>query len=221
MDINNEMKKYYHERAKEYDDWYLRNGSYDKGENLNQLWYSDLKILVEYAKNIKNHHILELAAGTGMWTQHLILNNSVLPTDSSSAMLDINKKRTGLDGMILDAFNIHSSSFSEYDSCFFGFWLSHITKELITPFFDGLIKCLSEKSRIIIFDSYFNKNELNCLNFENQIQQRVLKNGKVFNVYKKYYTKEELKEIGDIFFDSYKILNTPNYFYIFDGILKT
>jgi len=221
MDINSEMKKYYHERAQEYDDWYLRNGSYDKGKELNKLWFSDLNILKEYAENIENRDILELAAGTGMWTQYLMLKNSVLPTDSSSEMLNMNHKKTGLDGLILDAFNIPPSSFTGYNTCFFGFWLSHIDKEFVAPFYEGLIRGLSKKSRAIIFDSYFNKNELNCLNFENQIQQRVLKNGSVYNVYKKYYTKKELTELGDLFFDTYKIFTTPNYFYIFDGILKT
>jgi ubiquinone/menaquinone biosynthesis C-methylase UbiE len=220
MDIEDEMKIYYEKRAGEYEEWYLRKNRFDKGETLNRKWFHDLEELKVFALSIKNKNIIELAAGTGMWTQYLAKNNCVLPIDSSASMLKINQKRTGLEGIVGDIYDFQIDLKKEYDLCFFGFWLSHVPKEKITTFFIRLRSLLKSTARVIIFDSYLNPNELNCLSYKENIQIRALNSGETFNVYKKYYTKDELIEIAKPHFKSFKIQFTENYFYMFDGNLN-
>jgi len=219
-DIIEEMKEYYCERANEYDDWYNRKNNYDKGEELNTLWFENLEILKSYCLNIKEHSILELAAGTGKWTQYLKESNRITIVDFSDEMLKINVSRTGVSCLKKDIFDLVVDEPENYDMCFFGFWLSHVPEERLDDFFFSVRKSVSRGARVVIFDSYLNKNELNCLKFENNIQVRPLLDGKIFNVYKKYYTQSELEEKIGKYFSEFKIELTPHYFFIFDGILK-
>lgn len=216
-----DMKQYYKERASEYEEWYDRKNRYDKGEELNKLWFKNIELLKDYTLSIKGHSILELASGTGKWTQFLIKNNKVLAVDNSNEMLEINRARSGVEGIKQDIFSLSIDNPNNYDACFFGFWLSHVPENQLDEFFQTIKKSLAKNARVIIFDSYLNQTELNCLKYEDNVQDRALNNGKVFKVYKKYYTKEELENlIGNRYFKEYKITLTPEYFYIFDGILE-
>ncbi|MEZ4655378.1 MAG: hypothetical protein R3E12_17755, partial [Candidatus Eisenbacteria bacterium] len=37
--------EYYQARAGEYDQWFLREGRYDRGEELNQLWFEEVALV--------------------------------------------------------------------------------------------------------------------------------------------------------------------------------
>lgn len=221
MKLIEEMKLYYSERAREYDEWYLRKNQYDKGVEKNKLWFSDLNVLKEYAQSIQGHKIIELAAGTGMWTQFLAENNDVMPVDNSQEMLDCNFDRTGIVGKQVDIFETSWHREFESDLCFFGFWLSHIPPERLQKFWSIVKQLLIRNGRIVVFDSYLNRTELNCLSHENNVQVRVLNDGRQFRVYKKYYTKHELEQIANELFSEYKLIFTENYFYILDGSLHS
>ncbi len=220
-DLIKEMKEYYCRRAPEYDDWLLRRNAYDKGPTLNSLWSDDLALLWRCARSIRGHSILELSCGTGMWTQHLANHNSIFPTDSSSEMLDITEQRTGLRGIVVDNFDLQIENNREYDMCFFAFWLSHVPEDRVASFFTSVRRSVNPGSRLLIFDSYLNKSELNCLEHKKNVQIRALRNGEVFRVYKRYLTRPELENLGSRYCSSYRIDYTPNYFYMFDGNLKT
>jgi hypothetical protein len=40
-DILQEQVQYYRERASEYDEWFFRQGRYDRGEEHRQQWFSE------------------------------------------------------------------------------------------------------------------------------------------------------------------------------------
>ena len=61
---------YYRARAPEYDEWFYRHGRYDRGEAHTRQWESEAQQVRDQLHSVsKLNHILEMAPGTGIWTQ--------------------------------------------------------------------------------------------------------------------------------------------------------
>ena len=64
---------YYQARAGEYDEWFLRQGRYDRGPEINRQWFTEVeevrRALDAFAPG---GDVLELAGGTGLWTEQLL-----------------------------------------------------------------------------------------------------------------------------------------------------
>ena len=69
-DVLREQKRYYAERAPEYDDWWYRRGRYELDPDALARWQADVAeaetALEAFAPEGR---VLELAAGTGIWTR--------------------------------------------------------------------------------------------------------------------------------------------------------
>ena len=91
-----EQIEYYRARSNEYDEWFFRQGRYDRGAELNQLWFNDIETLRRAVDKFKpSGDILELACGTGIWTQFLVQYASrVTAVDASPEVMAVNKERT-------------------------------------------------------------------------------------------------------------------------------
>ena len=65
--------EYYRARSSEYDEWFLRTGRYDRGDEHRKQWFAEVTG-VHKALESSNPagNILELACGTGLWTKHLV-----------------------------------------------------------------------------------------------------------------------------------------------------
>ncbi|MFN8560734.1 MAG: class I SAM-dependent methyltransferase [Anaerolineae bacterium] len=71
-DILQQQIAYYRARSGEYDDWFYRLNRYDHGAELNRQWFDEAAV-VRRALHDLGHvgDALELACGTGIWTQEL------------------------------------------------------------------------------------------------------------------------------------------------------
>lgn len=98
-DLLQEQIAYYRARAGEYDQWFLRQGRYNRGAELNAHWFSEAEqVQVALDTFAPTGRVLELACGTGLWTQHLVrYADSVTALDASSEVLAINRARVGDD----------------------------------------------------------------------------------------------------------------------------
>src|SRR5262249_57808812 len=68
-----EQRVYYRERAPEYDDWWFRRGSYALDAEAEARWFADVRELEAALEAFGPHgDVLELAAGTGIWTRQLL-----------------------------------------------------------------------------------------------------------------------------------------------------
>lgn len=88
-DLLAEQANYYRQRAGEYEDWWFRRGRYDHGHEANARWFADaaeVQAVLERFDPAGN--VLELACGTGLWTQRLAPHAAtVTAIDGSPEML--------------------------------------------------------------------------------------------------------------------------------------
>jgi demethylmenaquinone methyltransferase/2-methoxy-6-polyprenyl-1,4-benzoquinol methylase len=125
------QRLYYDQRAPEYDDSYQRTRGHDRGEEANAGWRAEMAELGDAFDRVPlNGDILELAAGTGAWTERIVRRaRSLTVVDASPAMLDANRTRLGsaaaiVDYRIADLFGWRPER--RWDACVFGFWLCKV-----------------------------------------------------------------------------------------------
>ena len=147
-----EQLEYYRARAQEYDQWWLRQGRYDRGAALNAQWLADAGELTSALEAFRPAgHILELACGTGIWTERLLPFASQLTAlDGSPEMLAINAARLRSPKVrYIEADIFDWRSDERFDTVFFGFWLSHVPPERFAAFWETVRGCLAPGGRVV------------------------------------------------------------------------
>jgi SAM-dependent methyltransferase len=97
--------------------------------------------------------VLEIACGTGLWTQHLIPRARTLTAlDSSPEMIELARSRVGggVDFLVADIFEWEPPR--RYDSVFFGAWLSHVPTPRFAAFWELLAQSLAPGGRVLFVD---------------------------------------------------------------------
>ena len=86
-----ETKEYYRQRASQYSDWAHRTGPYEEGVEPEASWFDEAMILIEaLASSGLSGDVLEIASGTGVWTEEVVRNAaSVTALDSSPEILQL------------------------------------------------------------------------------------------------------------------------------------
>src|SRR5256884_9501728 len=121
-----EMKRYYQASASEYDAIFHRQGRYDQGPELNARWFAEWdEVFAQLHAFQRTGDVVELAAGTGTWTQQLLRSAStVTAVDASAEMLAINQAKVAsprVSYVLADLFCWQPERV--YDALFFGFWI--------------------------------------------------------------------------------------------------
>jgi ubiquinone/menaquinone biosynthesis C-methylase UbiE len=151
-----EQSRYYRERAGEYDDWWLRRGRYDHGPETNARWFSDATQAQDALDRFEPiGEVLELACGTGLWTERLVSRaDRVTAVDGSPEMLELCRARVGdehVSYVRADLFEWEPER--NYDVCFFSFWLSHVPDERFDAFWEKVKRALRPNGRVFFLDS--------------------------------------------------------------------
>ncbi len=152
--------EYYRARVPEYDDWFLRKGRYDRGEQNRRRWFAEAASVREALESSNpKGRILELACGTGLWTQHLAPRASELvAVDVSPEALEANRRRIGDDRVRYVEADLFSWRPSErFDYVFFGFWLSHVPLSRFDGFWDLVRGALTSTGTVFFVDSLFSQ----------------------------------------------------------------
>lgn len=198
--IVEEQIEYYRARAAEYDQWFLRQGRYDRGPDLNERWFAeDREVLGSLNAFRPNGLVLELACGTGIWTARLLPHaREVVAVDASPEVIAINRARHRSS----KASYVETDVFSwtpqvQFDVAFFGFWLSHVPPERFEAFWSLVRRALKPDGRFFFVDSRY---EPTSSAKDHRLPDRTattltrrLNDGREFQIYKIFYEAEVLQ----------------------------
>jgi demethylmenaquinone methyltransferase/2-methoxy-6-polyprenyl-1,4-benzoquinol methylase len=197
-----EQQRYYRERAPEYDDWWFRRGRYDFGAEANQRWFDDAaEVEARIGAFDPGGRVLELAAGTGLWTRHLVrYADTLTAVDGAPETLAINRARVDgdVDYVVADLFSWEPPR--RYDVCFFGFWLSHVPPSRFGEFWALVDRALVPDGRFFLVDSADPTPATPSVQVDEHRSLRTLADGRQFEVVKRWYEPaglaRDLLELG-------------------------
>lgn len=217
--ILEETKEYYRQRASQFADWHRRTGRYEGGAELDATYFDEAILLFKAleAESLQGE-VLEIASGTGIWTEALVKTaRSVTALDSSKEMLERCKARLGTNPrvkyVVADFFKW--SPDLEYDAVSFSFWISHVPSSKLDEVVAKISSCLRTGGKIFFVDQQTQAMKDEVLDQPGgEVAWRALENGKRFKVFKHFYTSEEIRETFQAHGIWIKITNTPtHYFY--------
>jgi len=186
------MKEYYQNRAPVYDQVY----AYPERQ-------ADLRFLEEYLpQQFTGLDVLEIAAGTGYWTQYICQQaQSIMATDVSIEVIQqlLNRNLpSNVTTQVTDAYALENIT-QRFGGAFAGLWLSHVPKQRLRAFVRGLHQHLKPGAAVVFIDN----SAVQCQRlpitdrdeFGNTYQKRVLDSGISYRVLKNFPTRQELHEL--------------------------
>jgi SAM-dependent methyltransferase len=199
-----EQKSFYRARAPEYDEWWQRRGHYDGGEQELVEWRHQVGILDAALDAFgARGRVLELAGGTGWWTQRLAETAEHLTVvDSSPETLALNRDRVGRPDVryeVADLFDWVPDSL--YDIVFFSFWLSHVPRARFGDFWALVRACLNPDGRVFLIDNRNDPLDSNSardpyvVEYGTDLHLRTLGDGSRYRVVKVMYEPDELESL--------------------------
>jgi ubiquinone/menaquinone biosynthesis C-methylase UbiE len=195
----NALADYYAQRAPEYE------SIYQKPER--QVDLAKLRALV--ARSFTGRRVLEIACGTGWWTEVIAATaKTIVATDISDTVLGI-ARRKPIDSRTVrfercDAFELNTIE-GPFDAAFAAFWWSHLKREELTLFLHQLSRRLEPGSLVMFLDNVFVQGSSTPIARRdadgNSYQRRRLADGSTVEVLKNFPSQDEvertLKTVGD------------------------
>jgi demethylmenaquinone methyltransferase/2-methoxy-6-polyprenyl-1,4-benzoquinol methylase len=192
-----EQADYYRARAPEYDEWWLRQGRYDRG--LSAEWKAEAgEVAAALDRFAARGRVLELACGTGIWTERLARGAAELTAvDASAEMIAINAARVASPRVRY----VHADLFEwrpaeRFDAVFFGFWLSHVPAERFAAFWELVSRCLAPGGRVFFVDSRREQTSTAADHVLPEhgasVMRRRLNDGREFRIYKVFHEPQAL-----------------------------
>lgn len=140
--------------------------------------------------------VLELACGTGQWTEELAQTASQLTAvDASAEMLELNRARVGRpDVRYIQADLFAWSPDQRYDVVFFAAWLSHVPPQRFEDFWALVGEALDPDGRVFVIDELpaFEPNEERIAGAPAPAVRRQLSTGADYRAVKVFYEPGEL-----------------------------
>ena len=184
------MQEYYAARAREYDKVYL------KPER-----QSDLRAIEEWLPPIfEGASILEVACGTGYWTQFLApVALRILAVDAAQETMKIAETRVPkgkVEFLVGDAYALPRAE-PKFDTGFAGFWYSHVPRSRVREFLTNFNASLKPGAKVVLIDNRFVEGSSSPISEQdaegNSYQTRLLSNGTTHRVLKNFPSEAELR----------------------------
>jgi SAM-dependent methyltransferase len=192
-----EQRRYYSARAPEYDDWWLRREGYALDADAREGWFADVAELeAELRRFGPAGQVLELAAGTGIWTRRLAEHaDRVTAVDASAEVLERNREKVGpgaaVDHAVADVFDWEPPR--AFDVCFFSFWLSHVPRLRLAAFWDLVGRALEPGGRVFLIDNARTGDPRHTVSRSGEVMRRRLSDGREFEIVKRFWAPDELE----------------------------
>lgn len=187
-----EMQAYYAVRAPYYDDVYL------KPERREDIAF----LSAHLPERLADRATLEVACGTGFWTQFLAAKTRTLvATDATPEPLELARQRPNAERVSFvqaDAYAL-GAELGTFQAAFAGLWFSHVPREGRQAFLGSLHSRLQPGARVIFLDN----STVQCLEHPivetdahgNTYQRRKLKDGSMHRVLKNFPGEDELRQL--------------------------
>ncbi len=194
-----EMRAYYQARAHEYDEWFHRQGRYSQGAEMDARWFAEADEAFSALDRLHmTGDVLELAPGTGIWTERLIRTASTITAvDASQEMIEINRAKVASDRVSYQLADLFSwQPEHTYDGVLFGFWISHVPLERLDDFLRSVAAMIRPGGKVFFADGRrtpggsFAHNQPPVQG--SQLTTRTLNDGRSFEIVKNYYDPVDL-----------------------------
>ena len=186
------MQEYYAARAREYERIFA------KPER-----QADLRKLEEMIPAFfTGRSVLEVACGTGYWTQHIARTaDRILATDLTEETLEVARSKALPENKvrfaISDAFNLPAEC-GPFEGAYAGFWWSHLRRAECASFLASLHRCLAPRAVVVLMDNLFVGGSSTPVSRTdedgNTWQKRNLSGGATHEVLKNFPTEGELMQ---------------------------
>jgi demethylmenaquinone methyltransferase/2-methoxy-6-polyprenyl-1,4-benzoquinol methylase len=180
------VKAYYEARAGEYDDWVYGTGLFEERDRPG--WHEERERMQGAVAAMAAARTLDIACGTGWLTQHL--RGEIVGLDASPSMLEVAAERIpGAEFVVGDALELPFEDAS-FERIATGHFYGHLEET-------DRVRFLSEARRVatelVVIDSALHDGVEPV-----EWQERLLKDGSRWEVYKRYFVASELAdELGD------------------------
>jgi SAM-dependent methyltransferase len=186
------MHDYYAARAPEYDKIYLKP---ERQPDLREIekWLTQA---------FEQKNVLEVACGTGYWTQFIAKQASqILAVDAAAETIEIAKTRVPVGKVFFhlgDAYELPKTEPTP-DAGFAGFWYSHVPMSRMKEFLVGFNASIQPGSKVILIDNQFvvgSSTPISETDAEgNTYQTRQLGDGSSHKVLKNFPSEADLREV--------------------------
>jgi ubiquinone/menaquinone biosynthesis C-methylase UbiE len=185
------VKAYYDARAREYDDWVYGTGVF--ADRHRPDWHEERERLQEALAALPPARTLDVACGTGWLTQHL--PGEIVGLDASGSMLEVARERVPEGEFVVgDALSLPFPDES-FDRLLTGHFYGHLEEPERLRF---LTEARRVAAQLVVVDSALHDGVE-----PREWQERVLNDGSRWEVFKRYFTGDELaSELGggDVYF---------------------
>jgi ubiquinone/menaquinone biosynthesis C-methylase UbiE len=184
-----QLADYYRDRAAEYDAVYAKPERQDDLARLRAL----------LPQTVAGHSVLEIAAGTGYWTQALSASaTAITATDLSPETLSMARTRhygpAPVTFQTADAYALGQVP-GHFDAAFIGFFWSHILRADIPRFLQGLRARLGPGAQVVVLDNRYVQGSSTSIarttGEGDTYQRRTLSDDRSYEILKNFPTRDQ------------------------------
>jgi SAM-dependent methyltransferase len=164
--------------------------------------YAPLKKL--YQDTFQGHTVLEIACGTGYWTEAIAQTaRAVVATDIHPDLVETTRQR--LESLphvrcqVADAYTLDTVN-GTFTAAFAQYWWSHIPRKMQRPFLDALHQKLRRGALVLFTDNVEYETERTNRRVDEHgdiYEERLLRDGSRFETIKNFASEAEFRELLD------------------------
>ena len=189
------LPEYYGQRALEYEEMYRRD---------DPVRQSELAAMTALQQTLfRGRHILEVACGTGYWTERLAgVADRITAVDAAPEVLALARAKNLDAGKVVwlagDAYALDQVP-GAFDAGLANFWFSHVPRSRVTEFLAGFHRRLGPRAVVFLVDNVFvpgvGGELVHRPGCADTFKHRKLKDGSEHDVLKNYYAADELQSL--------------------------